>query len=418
MMRSKQLKIMPAKRVILVGCIALMAVGVVLTTHKITSLSDRLTSSQSKLVWYMLSLSKEYDALMTLLARYQGGKSSFDNVAVQHEILWSRFPVAINMAREHTASQPNPRMLLNAIYRDLQASEASFYALRFSTHNIGDVMARYRQQRQQLEDYFAQTLSLPGNGYREHTRLLNQLGQLTTMMTLGMMAVGATVLLLIAHDAKRYYKLAREDQLTGLNNRHWLFDALNHRFATSTEGVAILVIDLDGFKAINDTHGHDVGDVFLRTLAKRFADELPSHAVIARLGGDEFAAIIPYQEANMPGEIATTLVNIAQRQSVLLGHRCKVSASIGLAFGQNNISGERLLRYADTAMYAAKHGGKNQYRVYHDAMQASDHRLHSRGARRPALESDDSNETQTDQGDAFKVSLATIRQISKPNARE
>ncbi|OOE68422.1 GGDEF domain-containing protein [Salinivibrio kushneri] len=418
MMRSKQLNIMPVKRLMLVGCIALLAVGVVVTTHKITSLSDRLTSSQSKLVWYMLSLSNEYDALLTMLKRYQGGESSFDHVAVQHEILWSRFPVTINMASKQTASKTNPRALLNTIYSELKASEASFYALRFSTHNIDDVMAHYRQQQQQLENYFARTLAVPDSGYREHTRLLNQLGQLTTVMTLGMIAVGATVLLLIAHDAKRYYKLAREDQLTGLNNRHWLFDALNHRFATSTEGVAILVIDLDGFKAINDTHGHDVGDVFLRTLAKRFADELPRNAVIARLGGDEFAAIIPYQEANTPGEIATTLVNIAQRQSVLLGHRCKVSASIGLAFGQNNIGGERLLRYADMAMYAAKHGGKNQYRVYHDAMQASTQRLHSRSARRPALESDGTSDTQPDKGDAFKVSLSAIRHFNKPDARE
>ncbi|OOE43079.1 hypothetical protein BZG06_09465 [Salinivibrio kushneri] len=84
MMRSKQLNIMPVKRLMLVGCIALLAVGVVVTTHKITSLSDRLTSSQSKLVWYMLSLSNEYDALLTMLKRYQGGESSFDHVAVQH----------------------------------------------------------------------------------------------------------------------------------------------------------------------------------------------------------------------------------------------------------------------------------------------------------------------------------------------
>ncbi|OOF20899.1 hypothetical protein BZJ17_11000 [Salinivibrio sp. IB574] len=98
MMRNAQLKVMPIKRTILVVCIAIMAIGVVLTTNKITALSERLTNGQSKLVWYMLSLSKEYDALITLLERYQGGKSSFDQLAIQHEILWSRFPVAITMA--------------------------------------------------------------------------------------------------------------------------------------------------------------------------------------------------------------------------------------------------------------------------------------------------------------------------------
>ncbi|SIN91462.1 diguanylate cyclase (GGDEF) domain-containing protein [Salinivibrio sp. ES.052] len=381
-MRNAQFKVMPVKRTILVVFIALMAVGVVLTTNKITTLSERLTNSQSKLVWYMLSLSKEYDALITLLERYQGGKSGFDPLAIQYEILWSRFPVAITMANSGEADQSHPTVLLKTMFADLKAHESRFYALRYSSEAIGSQIAHYRQQRQLLDGFFQQSLSMPGNGYREHTRLLNQLGQLTTVMTLGMIAVGATVLILIAMEAKRYYRLAREDQLTGLHNRHWLFDTLNGRYTFNTDDMAILVIDLDGFKAINDNYGHDVGDLFLSVLADKLVAGLPQYAVIARLGGDEFAVVMPYQHKNDPIETANTLVDVAHQPININESPCQVSASIGIAYGQDKLSGERLLTHADTAMYAAKRAGKNQYRVYHNTMQPPNEKQHSRAGPR------------------------------------
>ncbi|PCE66979.1 GGDEF domain-containing protein [Salinivibrio sp. YCSC6] len=378
MMRNAQLKVMPIKRTILVVCIAIMAIGVVLTTNKITALSERLTNGQSKLVWYMLSLSKEYDALITLLERYQGGKSSFDQLAIQHEILWSRFPVAITMANRGDAEQGHPTALLKTLFADLKAYESRFYALRFSSQGMSQLIAHYRQQRQLLDGFFQQSLAMPGHGYREHTRLLNQLGQLTTVMTLGMIAVGATVLMLLALDAKRYYRLAREDQLTGLHNRHWLFDTLNGRYVFNTHSMAMLVIDLDGFKAINDNFGHDVGDLFLSALAEKLAMALPPHAVIARLGGDEFAVVMPYQRDDESRLLARVLIDVAHQPIPIDTYLCQVSASVGIAHGKDKLSGERLLTHADTAMYAAKRAGKNQYRVYHDTMQPPNGKRHSR----------------------------------------
>ncbi|WP_128080568.1 sensor domain-containing diguanylate cyclase [Salinivibrio socompensis] len=402
MIRGTRLKVMPVKRIMLVGCIALMAISVVMTTHKITSLSDRLTNSQSKLVWYMLSLSNEYDALITLLQRFQSGETSFDHVAIQHEILWSRFPIAIAMAKEEGNTRTNPSLLLEDLFTDHQSHEASFYTLRFSTHNIDELITHYQQQRERLGHYFNQALSLPGNGYLDQTKLLNQLGQLTTLMTFGMIAVGGTVLLLVAHDAKRYYKLAREDQLTGLNNRHWLFETLNHRYGLTTQGLSILVIDLDGFKAINDNYGHDVGDMFLKSLAKRFVAELPSNAALARLGGDEFAAIVPFENKTLPEKTAKLLVDIAHRQSLLLGYRCQASASIGVAFGCGEINGQTLLSYADTAMYMAKREGKNQYCIYDTTMHSAPGKQHTRVKPRPEVRGNDA-------GNRFSIKGGPVR---------
>nr|WP_251140562.1 PAS domain S-box protein [Rhodoferax sp. U11-2br] len=171
-----------------------------------------------------------------------------------------------------------------------------------------------------------------------------------------------------AHE-RRLDQLAHFDALTGLPNRALHADRLQHAMAQAQrrqQKLGVAFIDLDGFKAVNDSHGHDAGDHLLMTLARRMRLALREVDTLSRLGGDEFAAVIVdlAQESDCDPLLQRLLQ--AANQPVLYGTAVlQVSASVGVAFypQAKEVSPEQLLRQADMAMYRAKQSGKNQFQT-------------------------------------------------------
>jgi diguanylate cyclase (GGDEF)-like protein len=167
---------------------------------------------------------------------------------------------------------------------------------------------------------------------------------------------------------------AQHDDLTGLPNRRLLAERAAAALATSElrkVSCAVLAIDLDGFKEVNDRYGHEVGDATLREIAARLTRVMRPQDTVARRGGDEFAVLVPDVGSVMEVEkIAERLLNaVAQPASFKDGATdlC-VSASIGVALApEQGRDLERLLQLADLAMYEAKLKGKNRYAFAHGA---------------------------------------------------
>ncbi|HWH94118.1 MAG TPA: EAL domain-containing protein [Baekduia sp.] len=150
---------------------------------------------------------------------------------------------------------------------------------------------------------------------------------------------------------------ALTDDLTGLANRRWLFDRLNHSFDDRRVGAfALLLLDLDRFKELNDTLGHHVGDLLLQQLGDRLRHELRDGDLIARLGGDEFAVLLrPGSDQAAAVRVAARLHTALERDFRLDGVNVRIDASIGIALAPdhgNDANG--LLQRADVAMYQAK----------------------------------------------------------------
>ena len=179
------------------------------------------------------------------------------------------------------------------------------------------------------------------------------------------------------------HQLAFFDKLTGLPNRRMFLDHLNQiiRFSHhNNQSFALFFMDLDNFKYINDSLGHEAGDALLIQIAGRLKDIFRSSDMVTRLGGDEFTVIIENTKENAQFDVTLLaqklLEELATSPIVIGGRSFTVNTSIGIAkFPDNGLDSDTLLRHADTAMYAAKKSGKNRYALFTEDMN-SDMREH------------------------------------------
>lgn len=181
----------------------------------------------------------------------------------------------------------------------------------------------------------------------------------------------------IAIESKRsedkVLKLAHYDELTGLPNRFLYNQYLTKSLAYADRNrtrLAVLFLDLDRFKNINDTFGHNEGDMVLRNVAQRFKQCLRVTDTIARVGGDEFILLVDqYTDPRDLGDIADKLLVAAALPFDIHGQECQLSASIGIAtFPDDGCDAQILMKNADIAMYRAKNKGKDNYQFYASEM--------------------------------------------------
>lgn len=165
------------------------------------------------------------------------------------------------------------------------------------------------------------------------------------------------------------HHMARHDSLTGLPNRMMFSSLLDIAIPTAQRykrGFAVMFIDLDRFKFINDTLGHEAGDTLLKEITTRFKQTLRASDVIARLGGDEFVVLVQeVSDREHASAVARKMLSAAIKPMVLVGQECRVTASIGIAlYPADGEDEQTLMKNADSAMYFAKEEGKNNFQFY------------------------------------------------------
>lgn len=191
---------------------------------------------------------------------------------------------------------------------------------------------------------------------------------------------------------RRLQFVVSHDPLTGLPNRTIFGQRLGQALAQAARyehKLALLFVDLDRFKVVNDTMGHEAGDRLLREVADRLRDSLREGDTVGRHGGDEFVVLIEqYESAVQVAGVAQKIIDQAVQPYVIDGHEFIVSASIGIAtYPNDGQDGATLFKHADIAMYRAKEAGKNQYQFYSPHMNRLSHeRIEMEAALRHALE--------------------------------
>ena len=197
-----------------------------------------------------------------------------------------------------------------------------------------------------------------------------------------------------ALNEKKIAYLAQHDLLTGLANRALFSEKLEEaakRLKRHSTNFTVLMLDLDKFKAVNDTLGHPAGDQLLVEVARRLQSSLRDTDVVARLGGDEFAIIQENEKNQSDGAVALArkIIALIEQPFDIHGHRVGVGTSIGIAFApEHGSDAETLLQKADVALYAAKSGGRNDFCVFQSELtEAADRQKSMEGELREAISS-------------------------------
>ncbi|MCF8111937.1 MAG: PAS domain S-box protein [Desulfobacteraceae bacterium] len=170
------------------------------------------------------------------------------------------------------------------------------------------------------------------------------------------------------HEEKIQY-MATHDGLTGLPNRLMFSQLLNHAIEGAKRNnrqLAVLFIDLDRFKIINDSLGHEAGDQLLQEISERFRQTLRAMDVVARMGGDEFVVMIEeIEDQSAAATVAHKLLTTTIKPVTIMSQECRVTASIGISiYPRHGEDEQSLIKNADIAMYSAKEEGKNNYQFY------------------------------------------------------
>lgn len=279
--------------------------------------------------------------------------------------------VAVNEPWRRFALERAPQLPASGV--GLDYVEVCRQALDADDEQARLIRAGFEQLRGGAQDAFSLIVAGRGDGH-ERALLLR-----ATPLQVGKMA-GLVVLHSDISEhlraERRLSHLAHHDSLTALPNRLLFRDRLQSALALSRRNhwmLAVLFVDLDRFKTINDTLGHAVGDQLLQEAARRLLHSVRDCDTVCRLGGDEFALVLPelgdmYEAAQVPQRIVESL----RLPMTIAGHELNLSASIGIAlFPVDAEDPEVLLRHADVAMYHAKKLGRNNYQFYTAAMTAA-----------------------------------------------
>ena len=176
-------------------------------------------------------------------------------------------------------------------------------------------------------------------------------------------------------------RLAHYDSLTGLANRFQMSQALEKILNAPQElqrNCTVLLLDLDRFKAVNDTLGHPAGDALLKQVSQRLESTVDALGLVGRLGGDEFKIILPgVHEREALGHLAKRIIDNVSQPYSIDGHRVTIGTSVGIALSPDNgVTSEAVIRNADLALYAAKDGGRGRYHFYADDLHSEAEERH------------------------------------------
>ena len=251
--------------------------------------------------------------------------------------------------------------------RNIAAStNAALMTARFDAANQELRIARLRAGQLQREADLAAS--------RQRLERLKTLGLIGVLTALALFAVGLLAFRAVQRSRNRVAEAnvklshaARHDALTGLPNRRYVRELLQERLVDrkGEEECALLLIDLDRFKAVNDTLGHEAGDALLLQFGQRLHELLPEGAHAGRLGGDEFAALLPSASQSLLGSIASKIIDKLTEPYDLDGTTASIGVSVGIAIaGAGMDSVDVVTRNADLALYNSKHTGRGKHTFF------------------------------------------------------
>ncbi|WP_157822360.1 GGDEF domain-containing protein [Psychromonas sp. Urea-02u-13] len=302
---------------------------------------------------------------LSIMMQYQRGDEVADELLTYYDLTWSAYDVLLKGSK-------------NAYFMSdgWRASKLNNYFTRFKMTDptkvklSGELLTVALHNTREAHNYIVELLNFEFQGYSQETHQhdfeLVRVNKIMIMGLFGLTFSGTIFLLIIIRERRQMTYLAYHDPLTRLANRSALKEKITALQKKKTSFCALL-IDIDRFKAINDSYGHDIGDKLLIRLTEKMTLVCSESDFIARLGGDEFTIIC--QSKSVVEAMALSLLSITDNVIDIDGKSCDVGMSIGISFSRTkHFAWVDILKEADDAMYQAKEKGGGKYQTYDPAV--------------------------------------------------
>ncbi|WP_458524719.1 putative bifunctional diguanylate cyclase/phosphodiesterase [Onishia taeanensis] len=291
-----------------------------------------------------------------------------EDVEFRFELLWSRVDtLLLGEESRPVREQPGAMSMLKRFKAQLEQWEKPVYSL--SSEDDATIMAI----RRELSEYrsLARKINVDtfaGDSVWRQLDIIQDIRRRSNLYLAGLMLSGLAMLLLLVRENRRNWHLAYHDVLTGLPNRmsfYYLIAKALGQAARERSRLALYMIDLNGFKAINDSLGHEVGDHLLQEVARRLRDTIGRQGEAARLGGDEFVVLQRLKPDEGPEQMAALLWQSLSREVTLTDGNLTPHASIGISlYPDHGDTKKDLLSHADMAMYHAKQSSDSSVQLF------------------------------------------------------
>ncbi|RDE25187.1 EAL domain-containing protein [Motiliproteus coralliicola] len=360
----------------LVGMILLVLVFGVSSyiSYKVNSETSRAISTSVKVgAWAASELEGEFTKFDYALLEVAAGQGNLDRLILRYDLLWSRIETLLTGEETATVrSDRQSRALLDELMVLVRRIEPTVMNLAMDDRQgARALIAQLAPYRHRIRDLNVSSFS--SDRVRERLVQSFEERRMLALSVLGLVLSGSLLVLLLIRESARNHRLALHDPLTRLPNRKHFTDKVAKAERDQSNGfdrIGVLIIDLNNFKEINDTYGHDSGDELLRVIARRLRGCVREQELVARLGGDEFAVLLRQQVSPQScSQLAHRLCESITQEVRLGSFRVRPSASIGVSiFPDDGQSLQDVIVNADMAMYRAKQDYGASYRLFEPSM--------------------------------------------------
>ncbi|WP_409579452.1 GGDEF domain-containing protein [Vibrio owensii] len=344
-----------SKLMLLVFASTLLIANIVLLKET-RALTKTYSDQQNQATWFLFHLSKELSELVGEARRLNESVMNIDGTELQYELAWSRFDLLINNKEADSfLSREEVRVYFVSLFDKFQQLEPILVEAKTgSSIAVAQFYRATQNLYMEMIDYVTQNFRVASPLYRQQQeRAYNLLQAQYILLGIFVLTV-ALMTYFYKRESKFHKELALSDPLTNLANRSALFIDLHRREETDTP-FSLLLLDLNGFKNINDTLGHQAGDIALIEVAERLSNMAMDDFSVYRMGGDEFAVLINATEQSKIAE-ATHHINVVFEKPILASDKASsLSTSLGVAsYPQDADNIDFLINLADKRMYKMK----------------------------------------------------------------
>ncbi|GLO62822.1 GGDEF domain-containing protein [Vibrio sp. MACH09] len=346
-----------SKTLLLIFAVVLFVLDIMLY-FQTDRLAKTYTEQQNQATWFLFQLSKEFSELVAHSDHMDEDASHINEVLLKYELTWSRFDLLVNNRESDSFMKiADAKQFFSQLFTQFQELEPMMEQV---ANGNQQVIQEFYQRADALHismiDYINQNFRVASPLYEEQRKKARALATADFYLVLGIVVCICLLFYVLYKESVYIKKLALTDPLTGLFNRLALFSLLEN-YDNDAQDYTLCLLDLNGFKQINDDFGHQAGDAVLIEVARRLQSHFQQQCLVFRIGGDEFALVLK-KSVCQQGEIDQFCCDVLNQFGLSFNHNdvdLSFSASIGCAnFPQDSKNIDDLVQIADRRMYQMK----------------------------------------------------------------